>query len=89
MVDLALMSADELDQLSSSIAKEKEERTKNSIKPLETPNWDNVIRQAEVALRLEIEHKDDKDSDHYMYEAVLEAVYGKDVFKRLRELGGN
>lgn len=46
-------------------------------------DWSNVIKQAED-IRDEVvngEYHEDNDNDHYLYEAVMEAVFGKDFFK--------
>ena len=53
-------------------------------------DWSEVISQAkkhfENSLKDEVDHEDD---EHYMYEAVMQAVYGKDVFDFLNAINSD
>ena len=51
--------------------------------PKEQIDWSEVIKLAKENLD-EIENIDD-DTKHYIYEAVMTSIYGKDVWKFINE----
>lgn len=67
--------------------------SKESEEELPTPtvqddiDWSEVIENAksEVEEVLNGEYHEDNDNTQYMYEAVMQAVYGKDYFKWLNQ----
>jgi hypothetical protein len=61
---------------------ERRERAVQALpEPLEFPNWERVV-DAALASRDEVASGNSTDSDvpHYIYEAVMVAVFGKDYF---------
>lgn len=46
-------------------------------KPLEQPNYKELEELCEYHLK---HLNDDDDSEHYIYEAAIEAIYGEDVW---------
>lgn len=72
----------------STNALEKELERRNEIqgsapKPIENPDWTKVISYAksEVDDVIKGEYHEDNDNAYYMWEAVMETVFGKDFFK--------
>ena len=56
-------------------------------KRLENIDWSGVIRTCEKSAREHAECNDtDSDMPHYIYEEAMRAVFGKDVFERLRNV---
>lgn len=57
------------------------------VQPLTMIRFDEVKKQVIEAVekRLKDGEWPDDDSEHYIYEAAVEAVYGDDIFKRLRD----
>lgn len=45
-------------------------------------DFSKVIKACEVHIQEIADGKVDTDSEHYIYELAMEAVYGKDVWKR-------
>ena len=68
------------------LQKEIVRRQKESEKPQPLPDdqvTENLLKLKEFAIHDVDEHdngEDNEDSDHYMWEAVIEAVYGKEVW---------
>jgi len=63
---------------------EELERKKNNIppEPLINPNFGPLQKMIIESINLAIkENKEDDDFEHYVYEAAIEAVYGKDFWK--------
>lgn len=84
------MTDRELDELLTEIAEERENRKRKvfTALPREEMCFADVIEQAVHMHEAEMTNGDcydDDDNKQYLYEAVMEAIYGKDYFKRLRE----
>lgn len=79
MTDINKLSIEELE---AELKKRKEKSDLDSIpKPLENIDIDAIKKIAQD----ELEHitksgQNSKDIEHWMYEAVMESVYGKDIF---------
>lgn len=51
----------------------------------ENIDWSNVIIEAEDHIRRVFSgERVHEDEDHYLFEALLEAMYGKDIFEKYR-----
>lgn len=68
------------EELEAELAKRKKDKQRP--KPLESPNFKNLIELVEKSIPeyLENGHVDD-DFDHYVFEAAMEAIYGKNIWK--------
>jgi hypothetical protein len=51
--------------------------------PLANPDWSKLINTAVSHLATYDEDNDDK---HYIYEEAMQAIFGPDIFSRLREI---
>ena len=49
-----------------------------------SPDFSKVIELAEIIRKESVEGLDESDREHYLFEEVMIAVYGKDVFKNIR-----
>lgn len=90
MNDLKKLSEDQLVNLAKEcnrLLKLKKEFKNNIPQPLEKPNFDKLIETCNDILKEIYEHKYDRDDNqYYIYEAALEAIYGKKVFDWIREM---
>lgn len=50
--------------------------------PLANPDWSKLIKTATSHLST---YDEDNDDMHYIYEEAMRAIFGPDIFKRLRE----
>lgn len=79
MQDLECYDAE---QLEAELRRRREEKEKSERpRPLQNPDWDRLIAQCEDYMDFLYHHSyEEKDSDHYLYEAVLSTVYGRTVW---------
>lgn len=80
------LSVSELTQLlAKKMAEEKEKNTPKAL-PIEEVNWFRVHTYAQQLVKNAIDDTEDDDDKHYMYEEVLNAVFGKGVFDKLNKI---
>lgn len=89
MLDATKMTIEELRALLQE--REEREREESRPKPLANPDFSAVIKLCQ-ALIDELAEADSccdmSDNDHYIYEAAMQAVFGKDVWLWINERMG-
>ena len=66
--------------------REKEREEKERPKPVANPDWSHVQQLCEENIEHLAAHGyEPKDMDHYIYEAAIEAVFGKNVWVWINE----
>lgn len=61
----------------------EEEKIESMPAPLENPDFSSVIElcKNQILEMTKADYCEDNDSDHYIYEAAMQAIYGKDVWE--------
>jgi hypothetical protein len=73
------------EELEAELKRRKQETQK--IHPLETPDYNQLYKYIVSGLaNAPNDRRLPKDFEHYVYELAMQAIYGKDVFKRVHEL---
>jgi hypothetical protein len=67
-------------ELKAELERRKQEADKPP-EPLLRPNMDGIVKLAREMVQQHAEKRDDGDSDHWCFEAVLTAVYGTGIWK--------
>ena len=82
MTDLSKISKEELKEEIEKREKEEEEREKPLPLPMIDQDFTQVIKLCESYINdLDKDGWVDEDMDHYIFEAAMEAVYGKSVWE--------
>ena len=70
------------EQLEAELKRHKEEeKGRNKPQPVANPDWSTVQRYCQEQVDTIFQGKYvDSDSDHYIYEAAMEAVFGRNVW---------
>ena len=76
------------EELQAELDRRKAKRDKAAIPvPIEEPDWSRVkIMAMDHVGRTLRRERESKDIDHYIYELVLEAVYGADIWNTLNPI---
>lgn len=78
-----------IEELERELAVRKRRATEAPV-PLRTPNYGPLYDYIVAGISEAIESgREDGDFEHYVYEAALEAIYGKDFFKKWNQLTKN
>ncbi len=48
-------------------------------------NLESIKKFAKEVMEAKIKWEEDEDTDHYAYETIMEAVYGKQYWERLKQ----
>jgi len=84
--DLNGLSDPQLEELVESVHDEQHRRQQvDRIQPLENIDWAFVLDIAKQELEEELTSEQERD-DRYFVEAVMHTVFGKGVYKKIREL---
>lgn len=87
MTELKDMTDREIEELAASVVEEKARRERETIKPLE--NIDLECIKATCASHIEESIEEEEIDNQYFVEAIMTAVYGRDVFDRIHALQGD
>jgi len=85
-IDLSSLSEQELGELKDRIQEEENTRKAKDIQPLQQPDFRSLVRQAKGLLEDLIEDPDYEHDHQGTYEALMTAIYGKDIFQKLDKL---
>lgn len=77
---LKMYSTEDLEKVIADRKAEKAEIEKPT--PIEKPDFDRILASAEkhIEYLASDDYCDDNEEEHYIYEDVMEAIYGKDVW---------
>lgn len=70
------------EELEAELARRKSAKTLPIPKPLAEINWESTYNEAVEGINARITKKHQEDDlEHYLFEAVVEAVYGKGIWE--------
>lgn len=79
MKELKNYSIEELEK-----AIEEKKRQQKTIQPVENPDFSDLIQTVKEQVEGTIKGEEPKDGEHWIYEAAMTAVYGDDIFEKLK-----
>ncbi len=81
-MDLTHISKEELEEELAKRAKAKKEAM---FPPIANPDLTSLIKTCQANINEMLADEEDTDTEHYIYEEAMQAIFGKDVFNRIRE----
>lgn len=70
--------------LEFELAKREKERKVKSFEPVANPDLTRLIEVCKSDIKEMLDGEEDTDTEHYIYEEAMQAIFGRDVFDRIR-----
>ncbi len=64
---------------------EEKKRQQKTIQPVENPDFSDLIQTVKEQVEGTIKGEEPKDGEHWIYEAAMTAVYGDNIFEKLKD----
>ena len=71
-------------ELRAELERREQQRRAVNVLPLDTPDFAPVVKLVTDHVAQIVAGQQDEDMTHYIYEAAMEAVYGKQIWAALR-----